>query len=401
MRIVQITPVVGTGAVGRIVDQLYKGLIESGYKCIVVCGKAGNTLIPEKDLIICGNIRRYLNALNARIFDRDGFCSSFYTRKIVEKIEKFSPDIIQFHGNYGYYIDVRVLYRCINKNNYILVNTLHSCWDFTGHCCYFIYASCEKWMTKCHNCHEKHSYPASWIFDNSKKNYDEKKRIFTSVSREVIVTPSNWLAELIPYSFLQKYPVKIIRNGIDISSFSNKKFNAKKFKFDISKIIILGIAGQWTNRKGLDDFIELSKIVNDEFQIVVVGVNKRQKARLPLNIYGITRTENVEELALLYSIASIFFNPTHEDNYPTVNIEAIACGTPVVTYRTGGSSEIIEITGAGKVVKKGDYQSVINIARKYKGKKLILKREVYKMISHTRMVKDYINLYQELQSIQS
>lgn len=398
MKVVQITPVIGLGAVGRIVESLYKGLAKSGHKCIVIAGRKGSTAIPSKDIILAGGkTARYTNALYARIFDRDGFYLLTNTKKIMSAIEEFHPDIIQMHGNYGYYMDVRELYRCVIRNNYPVVNTLHSCWDITGHCCYFTYSDCSKWKKCCCDCPQKKSYPASWICDNSKKNYIEKKKIFTSVKRQVIVTPSEWMAGIAKQSFLSKYPVKVIRNGINLAVFSKKNHKFDKYGIDTSKIIILGIARQWTERKGLSDFEELAKQINEKYQIIIIGLNRRQKRKMPSHVITFDKTENIYEMAALYSAASVLFNPTYEDNYPTVNLEAIACKTPVITYDTGGSPEIIRILGAGAVIKKKDYHSLLKWAAYYKIHPFHLEKEAaYRMLSDKMMVKKYLELYKTL-----
>lgn len=394
MRVIQITPIVGSGAVGRIVDQIYKGLIKNGDECKVVCGKIGNTFIPKKDIILTEKeYKKYLYALYARIFDRDGFGGISDTKRIVKTIEEYQPDIIQMHGNYGYYINVRALYKCIKKNNYPVVNTLHSCWDFTGHCCYFTDANCSRWKTGCYDCPEKRSYPTSWVLDNSKKNYIEKKKLFTGIKKETIVVPSDWLAKKVQYSFLNVYPIKVIKNGIDLKAFENKDGNLDKYGIDRKKIIILGVAGQWTKRKGLLDFIELSKMVDGKYQIVIVGVTRKQKEEFPSNIIGITRTENIDELVTLYSISSVLFNPTYEDNYPTINLESIACNTPVITYKTGGSPESVIKYNAGKIINKKDYTALLYYAKKYHDEKWKLSKSLRNDLSEKRMVSEYIKLY--------
>ena len=144
---------------------------------------------------------------------------------------------------------------------------------------------------------------------------------------------------LVKKSYLKNYRVTVINNGVDTNVFKTTPSDIKKQYNIENKKIILGVASVWDKRKGLDTFIELSKQLNSEYQIVLIGLNKKQIKTLPKNIIGISRTENIRELVKWYSAAEVFFNPTLEDNYPTVNLEAVACGTPVVTFNTGGSPE--------------------------------------------------------------
>lgn len=398
MKIIEISPVIGSGSVGRIVDQIYSGLVQDGHECKIICGKIGNTIISKSDYIPASSVfRRRINALIARLLDNDGFCPSSSMSKIVRFIEDVKPDIIHIHGAYGYYLDVRPLYKLIKQRNILLVNTMHSCWDYTGHCCYYTFIKCKRWMTGCYNCPEKHSYPMSIVFDNSKRNYRKKKEVFSGIKKEVIVTPSRWLAEEVKRSFLAEYPIRVINNGIDTNTFRTiSKENIviyEKYEIPKNKIIILGIAGIWDRRKGLEDFIELDSVLPDDMQIVIVGVNEKQRSKLPQRIIGICRTENIYELAELYSIAAILFNPTYEDNYPTVNLEAIACGTPVVTYGNGGSGEAVTKYEMGEVIGQKDYKAVMTLAKKYYGNKPILDSRMHDDIDAKRMVGDYIDLF--------
>lgn len=399
MKILQITPNIGSGSVGRIAEDLYYGIKEHGDDCKIAYGRDINTNIPLSDIWRIGKkLGVYIHVLYTRIFDRTalGGVSVIATRKLIKQIKEYNPDIIHLHGNYGYYINAKVLFKYLQTTNIKIVSTFHSCWDFTGHCCYFTYANCEKWKTGCYSCPEKKAFPTSYIFDNSKRNYYEKKKLFTSISQKIIVTPSVWLAEVVKKSFLSKYPVRVIYNGIDINSFKKTDVNLSKFGIDDNKPLILGVASVWSPRKGLNDFIELSKIVDDNIQIVVVGVNKKLIRKLPSKIIAIERTESKKELAALYSKATILFNPTYEDNYPTVNIESIACDTPVVTYQTGGSPECIKKYNAGFVIEKKDYKKLIDIVNMQYGKKLLISNEQRKDMSSERMVEDYIKLYSEI-----
>lgn len=399
MKILQITANIGTGSVGRIAEDLYFGIKNNGWDCKVAYGRDKHTRISKEDIIKIGNkFDVYLHAIYTRIFDRTAldFASSTATKKLIKQIENYNPDIIHLHGNYGYYINVKILFNYLKNKNIKVISTFHCCWDFTGHCSHFTYVKCEKWKTGCFCCPEKKSFPASFIFDNSKKNYFDKKELFTSVKQKIIVTPSQWLKELVVQSFLSKYPVYVINNGIDINAFTGTYLDLQKYGIVKDKPLILGVASVWSSRKGLNDFIELANLTNNDIQIAVVGINQKLAKKLPHNLIAIERTESKNELAALYSQATVFFNPTYEDNYPTVNIEAIACGTPVVTYQTGGSPESVLKYNGGYVIEHKDYKKLLQIVRQNFGKSLTVTEEQRRDMSSERMVEDYIKLYTEV-----
>ena len=268
--------------------------------------------------------------------------------------------------------------------------TCHDCWAFTGHCCYFDYNGCNKWKELCHNCPQKKEYPKSFIFDSSKKNFILKKELFPKLQDLTIVVPSIWLYKIVSESFFKNNKIIVINNGIDTNKFKYRENKIKEKYNIINKKIILGVASVWSKRKGLDDFIELSKKIDNTYIIILVGLNKNEINKLPLSIIGIEKTDSPEELAELYSAADVFFNPTYEDNYPTTNLEAIACNTPVITYNTGGSIESAKLFGY--IVKKGDIESVIEkIKLLNKLKPLNNKKD----ISIENMVDKYLKLYLE------
>lgn len=357
MRVLQINSVCGVGSTGRIATDLYKVLEEQGHECLIAYGRG---IAPEgiNSYKIGTNLDNYLHVARTRLLDQHGYGSKKPTIELVKKIKEYNPDVIHLHNLHGYYLNLEVLFDYLEHSNKPVIWTLHDCWAFTGHCAYFDYIGCNKWKSECRNCPQKKTYPNSYVLDNSYQNFKQKKEIFTKINNLTIITPSHWLANLVKQSFLNKYPVKVINNGIDLSMFKPTQIDFRKKYYLEDKKIILGVASVWDHRKGLNTFIELASHLDANYQILLVGVTEKQKNNLPANIIGITRTNNIQELSEIYSNADIFLNPTLEDNFPTVNLEALACGTPVITYHTGGSIECIDET-CGCVVKKGDIIGLI------------------------------------------
>ena len=358
MRVLLINEVCGHGSTGKICTDLAEVCESEGFDVKIAYGR--DAYVPERfkkyAVRIGSNFDVVLHALQTRIFDNTGFCSKAATEKFIEWVKVYNPDIIHLHNLHGYYINIKVLFDYLAETNKPVVWTLHDCWAFTGHCAHYILAKCDKWKTGCYKCPRKKGYPSSLIFDASEKNWEKKKALFTSVKNMTLVTPSQWLANEVKQSFLNKYPVKVIPNGIDLDVFKPTPSDFREKNGLVGKKIILGVATAWGPGKGLNDFISLSKIIGNDCKIVLVGLSEKQKMELPKSILGITRTHDAHELAAIYTTADVLFNLTYGDTYPTVNLEAQACGTPVVTYRTGGS---VESVPEENVVEQGMYKNLV------------------------------------------
>lgn len=329
---------------------------QNGYKAYVAVPKA-RTNKPKADsntLFISNRLERNIHVLLSICTGLNGCFSHLGTYLFLRKLKKIKPDVIHLHNLHDSYINLSMLFKFIKKHNIKTIWTLHDCWSFTGKCAYFDMVNCEKWKRNCHHCPQLHTYPISKV-DKTAKMYKLKKKWFTGVKNMTIVTPSKWLADLAKESYLKDYPVMVINNGIDLSVFKPIESDFRKQYNIEDKFVLLGVASPWDKRKGLDAFIELSKRIDDTYKIVLVGLSKEQIASLPENIIGIERTSNQAELAQIYTAADVFVNPTREDNFPTVNLEALACGTPVITFNTGGSGESLDET-CGRVVPCDDVE---------------------------------------------
>lgn len=292
----------------------------------------------------------------SRLTAMNGVGSYFGTRELLKQLDQFSPDIVHLHNLHNCSFRLPMLFRYLRKKKIKVVWTLHDCWTMTGKCPYFDMVKCVKWKTGCHHCSQLRSYPGSYI-DMTKFMWKRKQKWFTSVEDMMVVTPSQWLADLAAESYLSKYPIKVIHNGIDLNTFKPTQSDFRTKYYCQDKRIVLGVAFGWGIRKGLDVFIELSKRLPDDYQIVLVGTEDNIDAQLPSNIISIHRTQNQRQLAEIYSAADVLVNPTREDNFPTVNMEALACGTPVITFQTGGSPEMLDDT-CGNVVACDDVDAL-------------------------------------------
>ncbi|KRQ85860.1 GDP-mannose-dependent alpha-(1-6)-phosphatidylinositol monomannoside mannosyltransferase [Caloramator mitchellensis] len=400
MKVLQINSVCGVGSTGRIATDIHQILKEQGHESYIAYGR-GEAKNCDNAIRIGNDLDIYKHVALTRIFDKHGFSSKKATIDFIKKVEKINPDVIHLHNIHGYYINIEVLFNYLKTCNKRIIWTLHDCWAFTGHCAYFDYVGCDKWKKQCDNCPQKNKYPQSIFIDNSYLNYKRKKELFTGIKNMTIVTPSNWLANLVKESFLNEYEVKVIHNGIDLNVFKPVDGSNFRKKYNIQdKFIILGVANVWDERKGLKYFIELSKMIDENFKIVIVGLNEKQLKSLPKNIIGIKRTNSIDELVEIYSASDVFVNPTLEEVLGLVNLEALVCGTPVITFNTGGSVECIE-NNSEFIVEKVNIDDLIAKILKYKDKKDeekdIIKKEsiirVKDFFDKDKKFYDYIKLY--------
>lgn len=363
--LLQINTVVNSCSHGRIAEELGQMAMKNDWESYIAFGR--NERPSKSKLIKIGNnLDVALHGLQTRLFDRHGLGSCHATEKLIRQIDYINPSVIHLQNIHGYYLNIEVLFKYLAEKNTPVVWTFHDCWPMTGHCSYFDYVGCTKWQTGCHHCPQLKEYPSSLLFDRSRKNYRQKKELFTSIKNLHIVTVSNWLMGIVKQSFFSQFPVSVINNGINIDIFKPTPNPNIKKKYNLeNKFIVLGVANVWDSRKGLDVFIELSKLLDDSIKIVLVGLNTTQIKSLPNSITAIPRTENTKELAELYSIAGIYLNLSVEETFGLTTIEAMACGTPALVYNATALPETIT-DETGFIVKKGDIQSILNCINKVK-----------------------------------
>ena len=394
MKIVEINTV-HYGSTGKIMLQIADLAREQGHEAYTFSRAWSGQALPNEHHTFFGSyLENGIHRFVAPITGNECMYSRAGTKKLIKRLKEIEPDVVHLHNLHGFYINLPLLFGYLKTSSARVIWTLHDCWSFTGHCSHFDMIGCEKYKSGCFDCPIHRAYPKSY-FDNSKKMFQRKKEWFLGVKDLTIVTPSRWLADRVKESFLGEYPVKVINNGIDLDIFKPCISDFKKNHGIEGKYIVLGVAFGWGARKGLDVFVELSKRLGSSYQIVLVGTDDNVDKMLPENIISIHRTQNQRELAELYSVADVLANPTREDTYPTVNMEALACGTPVVTFKTGGSPEIVG-EGCGAVVPKNDISAFEEEIKKacQNGKNSILRQIAENQFNKSDRFKDYINLYE-------
>ena len=391
--LLQINETANSVSHGKIAEEIGKLAISKGWRSVIAYGRWATP--SQSELIRIGSKFSVIeHGIESRLLDNHGLASRRATRTFIRQIEEIKPDIIHLHNIHGYYLNYQLLFKYLNETNIPVVWTLHDCWSFTGHCAHFVKAGCEKWKTGCYDCPLKNLYPKSFI-DRSNRNYSLKNELFGSNNNLHIVAVSDWLAGHVRHSFFKDKDIHVIKNGVDLKVF------IPSFCEDNRKHRILGVSSVWYKSKGLIDFCELWEMLDHEkYEIVIVGLTKKQIANLPQGIIGIERTESVKELVSLYSSADVLVNPTYADTFPTVNLEALACGTPVVTYRTGGSPEAVS-PETGFVVEQGDINGLVDAIKEIsaKGKSYYqskCRERAEQLFDKNKCFEAYLNLYETL-----
>ena len=407
-KLLQINPVIRVNtSTGRIMQEIGELAMQNGWECHIAYSK-GRDGIREcrSDIVPVGNKwSTAWHGIETRLFDRHGLASSHATRQFVRKIEEIRPDVVHIHNIHGYFLNYQILFDYLSKAGIPVVWTVHDCWLYTGHCYYYSFAGCDRWQTGCHHCPQKKEFPTSLFCDRSRRNFEDKKAAFTSMPLDgmTIVPVSEWIRNEMRRSFLSAYPFRVIHNGINTDIFNIYDDRQVRTAFGLGdRHILLGVASIWSREKGLDDFIRMAGMLNEDEVIVLVGIKPEDRKRLPDNVVGIARTENIRQLAELYAAADVFVNPTWQDNYPTVNMEAIACGTPVVTYRTGGSVEVIT-PSTGMIVEQGNLNELLKSIREIESKGKASYQEACRKYALLNFKKEdrymeYLRLYEELRT---
>lgn len=388
-KLLQINVSANHGSTGKIAEQIGLLAQKEGWDSYIAYGRS-NVNSHLKTIRIGSDLDVMRHGMTTRIFDNHGLGSRHATIKFVKQLKEFNPDIIHFHNIHGYYLNYPILFKYLKEWGGPVAWTLHDCWPFTGHCAYFMMSGCEKWKSSCHDCPSLKSYPASYLFDGSRRNFRLKEKYFTSLGDKLTLVPvSNYVGNYLKDSFFRNTKMHVIHNGINLDVF---KPCAPKENF------VLGVANIWEPRKGLHDFYKLRKVLPFDYKILLVGLSDKQIKDLPEGIDGMKRTNGQGELAKLYSSAIALINPTYEDNYPTVNLEAIACGTPVITYDTGGSPESIT-RETGIVLQQGNIAGIVDgISKANKGYFSVenCRKHAEENFDQTRCFQSYIDLYSSL-----
>ena len=369
MKYLFINSVAGFGSTGRIAAEKCRELMKDGHECVIAYGREKANCDDLQTVRIGSPLDYRLHGLRCRLLDDHGFGSKGATKRFLRWVKQYDPDVIWLHNLHGYYIHLGLLFAYLRTCGKKIIWTLHDCWAFTGHCAYFDFVGCGKWKTGCHSCPQKGSYPASIGLDGSRGNYQKKKALFTGIPALRLIVPSHWLEHRVKQSFLKEYPVEVVYNTINREIFKPTPGNFRE-KYGLKdKTILLGVASVWDERKGLKDFLALSRLLEDRYRIVLIGLTPEQIAALPPEILGLPRTNSMEELAQAYTAADFFLNPSTEETFGMTAMEARCCGTEAIVYKDTACEEIVNTFG-GIAVDRGA-ENLYRVIRKLSGEEMI------------------------------
>ena len=395
MKVLQINSFFSAGGPPRIVKGVYDTIIRNGDECLLASSR--EEPIQGMNVYRIGNsLTTYACAIGSRIFDNDGFSAKKATRQLVRKIEEYDPDIIQIHNLHGYYINIEILFEYLKRCRKPVVWTMHDCWAATGHCPHFTMVRCGRYLTGCHHCPQKTEYPSSYVFDRSKENWERKKTAFTNVPNMTIVCVSQWLESIMKASYLQEYPTKVIYNGIDLQPFKRTESRFREEHNLTGKKILTGVALHWVARKGLNDYIQLAKELDDSYRVVLVGLSEGEVKDLPDNIVPIPPVSDDRKLAEIYSASDLCLNLSYEETFGLTSVEALACGTPIITYDLTAVPEVSRMFKA-PVVHAGDIDALkAEIVHHFEIRSLDFQTYDVSRFEQAAQYQKYYDLYKEL-----
>lgn len=387
-KLLQINVTANWGSTGKMAEAIGLTAVSNGWASFIAYGRIAEH--SSSELIKVGTrIEPYIHYLYDRLFDMEGLGSKIATKTLVKYIAAIKPDVIHLHNIHDHYLNYQILFEYLNKTDIKIVWTFHDCWTFTGHCYHFVHVNCMKWIDQCSDCVQKYKF-----VDRSRENYLLKKLLFTSCENLTVVPCSEWMGDFVKKSFFKNKPITVIHNGVDLNVFRVLSENRPRD----DKHRILAVSNVWTSSKGINDIHRLRSLLSDDFLITVVGLSVDQINNLPEGVEGVPRTRDVQELVQLYNEADVLINPTYADTFPTVNLEALACGTPVITYRTGGSPEAID-EKTGVVVEQGAVESLAQAIIGLRNKPLSredCRARAEEYFDKDKCIKKYFELYESI-----
>lgn len=393
-KLLQINVTVNWGSTGKIAEAIGRSAINSGWESYIAYGRMMNP--SESNLIKIGSkTDTYIHFAYNYLLDMEGRCSDGATKDLIRHIAIIKPDIIQLHNIHDHFLNYSILFEYLNQTNIQVVWTFHDCWAFTGHCYHFVMQNCMKWQNECSDCVQRNKF-----IDRSRENFLLKKHLFTECKNLTIVPCSDWMKDFVKQSFLKDKHIEVIKSGVDLSIFKPTCVNSKQSVTN-RPFRIIAVSNVWMAYKGELDIYKLREILPlGEYDITMVGLSDNQVKSLPTGIRGIQRTQNIEELVLLYSESDVLINPTYADTFPTVNLEALACGIPVITYKTGGSPETVD-KNTGVVIEQGDITAMANAIKNMKDYPLSsadCRKRAEEYFDKDKCFQKYIELYESLLS---
>lgn len=399
MKVMQINAVYGIGSTGVIVEDLHNLALQNGIDSYVSYSSTNKNADEIKNGYQIGNeLSKKIHALLCRIGGKQGYYSFYSTKKLIGHIEYVNPDIVHLHNLHSNYIHINKLLNCLAKKDIKTIITLHDCWFYTGGCFHYTADNCSKWLYSCGDCPKRFKDTPAYLKDNSKKILADRKKYFSDIKNLTVVGVSNWIADEAKKTFFKEENVITIYNGVDTEFFVPTSSDLRK-KYGLeNKFVILGAANKWLNPINKDTFDFVTANLPEDCVLVIIGCNEEQKRVLTQNVFTLGYISDRDELRKMYSMADVFANCTREESLSLINVEAQACGTPVVTYKNTGAQETVN-NECSFSVESGNAEELLNAILKVKNlKKNKLSDSCCNWVKHNfdcyKNYQKYINIYE-------
>lgn len=398
MKVLQINAVYKNGSTGRMLFEMNEYFTAHGIESYIAC--PFGCCDSENQYIIGNKLDRMLHSLKSRITGKQGYGSVLETYQLIKYIKKIKPDVVHLHNLHSNYVNVNMLLKFLASYNIPTVQTLHDCWNYTGKCIHYTARKCYKWEKGCGNCPNLKDGIPSWFFDKTNTMWRDKNNGYNGIKDLAVIGVSKWITNEAKKSFLSNAKLcTFIYNWIDLKTFNYKPNQTLKKSLNLkNKFVILGVSSMWFESKGLNSFMELSKELDEDEVIVLVG--KMSAINLPSNIISVPPTDSLEELAEYYSVADVFMQLSKEESFGKVVAEAMACGTPVIAFDSTANSELV--TGeCGKLVACSDivalknaYKTVRKNGKEFYSEKC--RQFAKENFDMTKQIEKYVGIYEQI-----
>ena len=401
MKILQINVVFNEGSTGKIVNDIHTQLIQNGHYSMVVYGK-GLKSVDENVLKVSSLNEWRLYGLYSKLTGLPYSGCYFSTLKTIKIIETYKPDVVHIHVINGHFINHYKLLKFLKDNNIRTVITLHAEFMYTGKCGHSY--DCNKWLTICENCPQKHSTPQSWFFDRTTTEWKRKELIYNGFNNLYIVSVSQWLNDRAQQSpFFKGKKLSVIGNGIDTRNVfhpSNADELRKKHSIEEDEKVILYVTASFIDPyKGGKYILDIARrIISEKIKIIILGDNGYMGG-LPENVILLKHIKNHIELANYYSMADLTVLTSKKETFSMVCAESLSCGTPVVGFKAG-APEQVSLPGYSEFVDYGSIDKLEACIKNWINKKPFifkaLVNEAKEHYSRESMYNKYSILYNDL-----
>lgn len=398
---------------GDLVGSLSRHFSERGWDVTIAYGRRAAGEQPTNlNLLKIGNrLQHYTHALATRLMDMHGLMSKNATKKLCRFIETEKPDIIHLHNIHGYWLNYQILFETLRKHNIPIVWTLHDCWPMTGHCSHFLDVGCTEWKTGCRTscCPAKRNYPSTLGLSRNKDNFSDKKKSYGSLNNMHIITVSDWMNSIARQSMLAGNEIHTIHNGVDMDIFRRMRADEMDCylpdevkEIDNNKKIVLTAANAWYAAKGYDAIVNYSRRMPRDVVLICVGncskISNKLKS-IKNRIIVLDRVSDPKTMAALFNRADLFFNPSRVESMSMVNVEAIACGTPVATSAVSGMPETVN-KEVGTTFDPYNYDEMVEIINRQltvpTADYAIMREFIKTNFEKTKQNNKYLTLFEQL-----